>query len=300
MLFFQSLCRFNDCQAPDSEKKINKREIALQNLQKANEAKKAKKGMPKHEGWATRSRARLERIIEKAERELTKSDTMEGVDVAKLTNALKVCHQAHRAIGQVEVYRLDIQRVPVIGAEVGTGETWTLTFGSESYAIQLDPAGAAAVDVDGLDSVTIAEMATAFASQINADATADQLRCVTVSGNSTMLHLFAGINPQPMGIAPFTPVFLEHRTMPLQSVHLRRENLYRSTTPPPGDDQREIHLIPEGDNFFAQGLYEGKRPTKIYWPGARIAFVMRDGLAERYEIRSLEDSALFAAASRVR
>jgi hypothetical protein len=45
-----------------------------------------------------RSRTRLERIIEKAEKELTKSDTMDGVDMAKLTSTLKVCHQAHRAL----------------------------------------------------------------------------------------------------------------------------------------------------------------------------------------------------------
>jgi hypothetical protein len=81
------------------EKKLTKREIALQNLQKANEAKKAKKNQPKTaEEWGARSRARLERIIERAEKELTKADTMEGVDLAKLTNALKVCHQAHRAM----------------------------------------------------------------------------------------------------------------------------------------------------------------------------------------------------------
>jgi len=33
----------------------------------------------------------------------------------------------------------------------------------------------------------------------------------TVSGNTTMLHLFAGVDPSAMGEAPFTPVFLEER-----------------------------------------------------------------------------------------
>jgi len=33
----------------------------------------------------------------------------------------------------------------------------------------------------------------------------------TVSGNTTMLHLFAGIDPSAMGEAPYTPVFLEER-----------------------------------------------------------------------------------------
>jgi len=36
----------------------------------------------------------------------------------------------------------------------------------------------------------------------------------TVSGNTTMLHLFCGIDPSLMGEVPFTPVFLEERTFP--------------------------------------------------------------------------------------
>jgi len=33
----------------------------------------------------------------------------------------------------------------------------------------------------------------------------------TVSGNTTMLHFFAGVDPSTMGEAPYTPVFLEER-----------------------------------------------------------------------------------------
>lgn len=33
-----------------------------------------------------------------------------------------------------------------------------------------------------------------------------------VSGNTTMLHLFFGIDPSSMGVAPYTPVFLEKQT----------------------------------------------------------------------------------------
>ena len=45
----------------------------------------------------------------------------------------------------------------------------------------------------------------------SAGASADQVACVVVAGNTTMLHLLAGVDPTPMGFAPFTPVFLEHR-----------------------------------------------------------------------------------------
>jgi hypothetical protein len=77
---------------------LGDRETALRNLKKANEARRKGKQQKAPDDWEARSRVRLERIIEKTERELTKSDTMDGVDVAKLTNALKVCHQAHRAM----------------------------------------------------------------------------------------------------------------------------------------------------------------------------------------------------------
>lgn len=53
----------------------------------------------------------------------------------------------------------------------------------------------------------------------------DQLRCVTVAGNTTMLHLLDGVDPSSMGVAPFTPAFLDHRVVssalaPGASVHL--------------------------------------------------------------------------------
>lgn len=37
--------------------------------------------------------------------------------------------------------------------------------------------------------------------------------CATISGNTTMLHLLAGEDPTPMGIAPFTPRFLQQRLL---------------------------------------------------------------------------------------
>jgi uncharacterized 2Fe-2S/4Fe-4S cluster protein (DUF4445 family) len=39
-----------------------------------------------------------------------------------------------------------------------------------------------------------------------------RLACATIAGNTTMLHLLASVDPTPLGIAPFTPVFLEPRT----------------------------------------------------------------------------------------
>lgn len=40
---------------------------------------------------------------------------------------------------------------------------------------------------------------------------AGELNGITVAGNTTMLHLLSGENPASIGVAPFTPVFLETR-----------------------------------------------------------------------------------------
>ncbi|MCC5831368.1 MAG: DUF4445 domain-containing protein [Phycisphaeraceae bacterium] len=37
------------------------------------------------------------------------------------------------------------------------------------------------------------------------------LKAITCAGNTTMLHLLAGVDPTPLGIAPFKPVFLDQR-----------------------------------------------------------------------------------------
>ena len=40
-----------------------------------------------------------------------------------------------------------------------------------------------------------------------------RIACFAVAGNTTMLHLLAGVDPTSMGIAPFTPTFIEERRM---------------------------------------------------------------------------------------
>jgi uncharacterized 2Fe-2S/4Fe-4S cluster protein (DUF4445 family) len=42
---------------------------------------------------------------------------------------------------------------------------------------------------------------------------AGEIACITLAGNTTMLHLAAGVDPSPMGMAPFPAVFLDQRNM---------------------------------------------------------------------------------------
>ena len=63
-----------------------------------------------------------------------------------------------------------------------------------------------------------------------------QIRSLVIAGNTTMLHLFAGIDPSSMGMAPFTPQFLEHRVLRASELPLRvrpRAAQAASQTDPP-------------------------------------------------------------------
>lgn len=47
-----------------------------------------------------------------------------------------------------------------------------------------------------------------------------QIGAVVIAGNTTMQHLVAGENPGPLGVHPFTPVFLEHRAYAAEALGL--------------------------------------------------------------------------------
>lgn len=50
---------------------------------------------------------------------------------------------------------------------------------------------------------------------------AGQIASLVIAGNTTMLHLFAAVDPSSMGTAPFTAQFLEHRVLRLSELPLR-------------------------------------------------------------------------------
>ncbi len=60
-----------------------------------------------------------------------------------------------------------------------------------------------------------------------------QVAVWAVAGNTTMLHLLAGVDPSPMGVAPFTARFTEHRVERAAAVRLREP-----TEPPSGPAAR--------------------------------------------------------------
>jgi uncharacterized 2Fe-2S/4Fe-4S cluster protein (DUF4445 family) len=68
--------------------------------------------------------------------------------------------------------------------------------------------------------------------------------CVSVAGNTTMTHLWAGVDPSAMGMAPFTPVFLEHRIEGAGGLG-------------PVADGAAVHLLPGADAFLGSDVMGG-------------------------------------------
>lgn len=80
-----------------------------------------------------------------------------------------------------------------------------------------------------------------------AGASVEQVVCYAVAANTTMLHLLAGVDPTPMGVAPFTAPFLEHRALAAGSIGL------------PGD--AEAHLLPGAAAYVGADLVAGSLAT---------------------------------------
>lgn len=73
-----------------------------------------------------------------------------------------------------------------------------------------------------------------------ANAARAEVKAMTVAANTTMLHLFAGVDPTPMGTYPFHPVFLAHRPLELPAL--------------PGVS---IHLLPSAGAYIGADLTAG-------------------------------------------
>jgi uncharacterized 2Fe-2S/4Fe-4S cluster protein (DUF4445 family) len=124
----------------------------------------------------------------------------------------------------------------------------------------------------------------------SADARREQIAVCTVAGNTTMLHLLAGVDPSSMGAAPFTPQFLEHRMLAVEELQPSAK-LPRETTSPThgnsGADSRPIvHLLPGaaayvgGDitaGVFSSGMAYRRRPTMLVDIGTNGEIVLRHG-----------------------
>ncbi|MDR3708091.1 MAG: ASKHA domain-containing protein [Capsulimonadaceae bacterium] len=104
-------------------------------------------------------------------------------------------------------------------------------------------------------------------------ASREDIRCYTVSANTTMLHLLAGVDPGPMGSVPFTPNFLDYTLLTASQIGL-------DTT------QTPVHLMPGlaayigadlSSGILASGLFYDDGPSLLIDVGTNGEIILRRG-----------------------
>ena len=82
----------------------------------------------------------------------------------------------------------------------------------------------------------------------------EQLVCLTIAGNTTMLHLLAGADPSPMGTVPFTPAFLEHRLLRPDHIGLGAADAGAGLVV---NARADVHLLPGAAAYVGADLMAG-------------------------------------------
>lgn len=116
-----------------------------------------------------------------------------------------------------------------------------------------------------------------------------QIAVAAAAGNTTMLHLLAGVDPSPLGVVPFTPVFLGRREMRLSEVglplaRLRQGHLHDAAKP--GDWDPPLHLLPGAAAYvgadlvagiLASGLAYDEGPSLLVDVGTNGEIILKEG-----------------------
>lgn len=86
-----------------------------------------------------------------------------------------------------------------------------------------------------------------------AGASMADVACLVASGNTTMLHLLAGVDPSPIGVAPFTPVFIRQRILSAREIGLEatHDSAQRDAFEPP------VLLLPSAAGYIGADLVAG-------------------------------------------
>ncbi len=109
---------------------------------------------------------------------------------------------------------------------------------------------------------TLAPLLTEAMSQAGIEP--QQLACMVVAGNSTMLHLLLGIDPSSMGKAPFTPAFLEHDVVTASelSLELRPPHEIGHSSDDADSDSDEVEETVTADDGAAEDGKAAQAPDK--------------------------------------
>jgi uncharacterized 2Fe-2S/4Fe-4S cluster protein (DUF4445 family) len=85
---------------------------------------------------------------------------------------------------------------------------------------------------------------------------------MTVAANTTMQHLLAGVDPSSLGVYPFTPVFLEHRSYAPAELGLAL-----------GGAEAKVHLLPGPAAYVGADLAAGMVATGLLYDEGPVLLV---------------------------
>ncbi len=126
---------------------------------------------------------------------------------------------------------------------------------------------------DAVARRTIAPLLTEVLTSAGADA--HSLATIVVAANTTMLHLLAGVDPSPLGVAPFTAPFLDHRLLDAHAI-----------IGPPVPAGIGMHLLPSAAAYIgadltggtlASGLAYDAGPSLLVDVGTNGEIILRHG-----------------------
>ena len=89
-----------------------------------------------------------------------------------------------------------------------------------------------------------------------------QVGVMTVAANTTMQHLLAGVDPSPLGVHPFKPVFLEHRAYAPAELGLTF-----------GAGGAKVHLLPGPAAYVGADLAAGLVATGMLYDDGPVLLV---------------------------
>lgn len=161
-----------------------------------------------------------------------------AVDVGTTTVALMLCDLATgRVAAQASAFNAQIR------------------FG-EDVVTRIQLCSTAPEGVPRLQRALVAETLNPLIREACGEAGVDprEIGGMVVAANTTMLHLLAGVNPRSMGVYPFSPVFLEHRTLAARRLGLEF-----------GGDGAEIHLLPGPAAYVGADLAAGIVATGLLY-----------------------------------
>lgn len=115
--------------------------------------------------------------------------------------------------------------------------------------------------------------------------TADRIAGGAIAGNTTMLHLLVGVDPTPLGIAPFTPRFIAGRRLTAADIKLELEGL-ASNTP--------VQLLPGIAAYIGADITGGAFATGMIFDSTPSLFV---DIGTNGEIVLQKDGKLIACAT---